>query len=68
MAAIALSVSLVVAVTSGYATVESMAYRFVNRYMGTADAMLTLKKATQLGPAPDVPRSRSWTRSGATPT
>ena len=43
VAAIALSVSLVVAVTSGYATVESMAFRFVGRFMGTADAMLTLK-------------------------
>ncbi len=45
VAAIALSVSLVVAVTSGYATVEAMAFRFVGRYMGTADAMLT-KQAT----------------------
>jgi putative ABC transport system permease protein len=39
--AIALSVSLVVAVTSGYASVEAMAYRFSNRYMGTADAVIT---------------------------
>lgn len=40
-AAIALSVSLVVAVTSGYASVEAMAYRFTVRYMGTADAVIT---------------------------
>jgi len=40
-AAIALSVSLVVAVTSGYASVEAMAYRFTARYMGTADAVIT---------------------------
>ena len=43
VAAIALSVSLVVAVTSGYASVESMAYRFVTRYMGSADAIITLR-------------------------
>jgi putative ABC transport system permease protein len=41
IAAIALSVSLVVAVTSGYASVEAMAYRFANRYMGSADAVIT---------------------------
>jgi len=40
-AAIALSVSLVVAVTSGYASVEAMAYKFANRYMGSADAIIT---------------------------
>jgi putative ABC transport system permease protein len=40
-AAIALSVSLVVAVTSGYASVEAMAYKFAARYMGTADAVIT---------------------------
>ena len=39
--AIALSVSLVVAVTSGYASVESMAYKFASRYMGSADAVIT---------------------------
>ncbi len=43
ISAIALSVSLVVAVTSGYASVESMAYRFISRYMGSADAIITLK-------------------------
>jgi putative ABC transport system permease protein len=56
VAAIALSVSLVVAVTSGYATVESMAFRFVNRFMGTADAMLT-KKAVGSDPRPTFPES-----------
>ena len=40
-AAIALSVSLVVSVTSGYASVEAMAYKFAARYMGTADAIIT---------------------------
>jgi putative ABC transport system permease protein len=30
-----------VAVTSGYASVEAMAYRFAARYMGTADAVIT---------------------------
>ncbi len=56
VAAIALSVSLVVAVTSGYATVESMAFRFVNRFMGTADAMLTVK-AVGSDPHPSFPES-----------
>jgi putative ABC transport system permease protein len=41
IAAIALSVSLVVSVTSGYSSVEAMAYRFAGRYMGSADAVLT---------------------------
>jgi putative ABC transport system permease protein len=43
VAAIALSVSLVVSVTSGYASVEASAYQFLSRYMGTADAMITHK-------------------------
>lgn len=65
-AAIALSVSLVVAVTSGYASVESMAYRFTARYMGTADAVITRKGAAssffpesvvdQLRQDPDIKR------------
>jgi putative ABC transport system permease protein len=41
IAAIALSVSLVVSVTSGYASIEAMAYRFAGRYMGSADAVIT---------------------------
>ena len=55
-AAIALSVSLVVAVTSGYATVEHMAQSFVTRFMGTADAMLT-KKALGNDDRPPFPES-----------
>ena len=43
VAAIALSVSLVVSVTSGYASVEATAYKFLSRFMGTADAMITHK-------------------------
>ncbi len=43
ISAIMLSVSLVVSVTSGYASVEAMAYRFISRYMGSADAIITLK-------------------------
>jgi len=38
--AIALSVSLVVAVTSGYRSMEASALRFMNHYMGTADAFI----------------------------
>jgi putative ABC transport system permease protein len=65
-AAIALSVSLVVSVTSGYASVEAMAYRFVARYMGSADAVITRRSMTvnqfseslvdQLRADPDVKR------------
>ena len=41
VAAVALSVSLVVSVTSGYASVEAMAYNFAARYMGSADLIIT---------------------------
>jgi putative ABC transport system permease protein len=41
VAAIALSVSLVVSVTSGYKSIHDAALKFLNRYMGTADAMIT---------------------------
>jgi putative ABC transport system permease protein len=39
-AAIALSVSLVVAVTSGYKSMEQAALRYLNRYMGASDAFV----------------------------
>jgi putative ABC transport system permease protein len=38
--AIALSVSLVVAVTSGYKSIEGSVLRFLNQYMGAADAYI----------------------------
>jgi putative ABC transport system permease protein len=38
--AIALSVSLVVAVTSGYKSIEGAAVKFLNQYMGSADAYI----------------------------
>ncbi|MGD0388089.1 MAG: FtsX-like permease family protein [Tepidisphaeraceae bacterium] len=41
VAAIALSVSLVVAVTSGYKSMQGAALKFLDRYMGAADAMIT---------------------------
>jgi putative ABC transport system permease protein len=41
IAAIALSVSLVVAVTSGYASIEAAAYKFFTHYLGTTDATIT---------------------------
>jgi putative ABC transport system permease protein len=44
--AIALSVSLVVAVTSGYASLEAMAGKFAGRYMGSADAVITRRSVT----------------------
>jgi len=39
--AIALSVSLVVAVTSGYASLEAAAYKFFTHYLGTTDSTIT---------------------------
>lgn len=41
VAAIALSVSLVVAVTSGYASVEAAAYKFLTQYLGSTDLTIT---------------------------
>jgi putative ABC transport system permease protein len=41
VAAIALSVSLVVSVTSGYASVEAAAFKFLSSYLGAHDAQLT---------------------------
>src|SRR5205809_698963 len=40
VAAVALSVSLVVSVTSGYASIEATALRFMNRFMGATDAQI----------------------------
>jgi putative ABC transport system permease protein len=45
-AAIALSVSLVVAVTSGYASVEKLAMHFVDKYMGSADLVITERRSS----------------------
>jgi putative ABC transport system permease protein len=41
LAAIALSVSLVVAVTSGYKSLQASALTFLNRYMGAFDAVIS---------------------------
>src|SRR3954470_21391702 len=41
VAAIALSVSLVVSVTSGYASVEAAVYKYLSQYMGSTDAEIT---------------------------
>src|SRR5579872_6365586 len=40
LSAIGLSVSLVVAVTTGYKSMEGMALKFLNQYMGAADMMI----------------------------
>jgi putative ABC transport system permease protein len=40
VAAVALSVSLVVTVTSGYRSMEQSALRYLNQYMGAADALV----------------------------
>lgn len=51
-AAVALSVSLVVAVTSGYASAEAVAYRLLAVYMGTADVQIT--RPGEKGGIPDT--------------
>ena len=43
IAAIALSVSLVVSVTSGYTSAEAAAYEFLAQFIGTTDASITRK-------------------------
>ena len=40
IAAIAMSVSLVVSVTSGYTSIEAAAYKFFTRWLGSTDAVL----------------------------
>jgi putative ABC transport system permease protein len=56
VAAIALSVSLVVSVTSGYASIEASIYKMLSHFMGTADAMITHKGDSH----GDVPESVVW--------
>src|SRR5580765_3267706 len=41
VAAIALSVSLVVAVTSGYASIEAAARKFLSQFLGSWDAQIS---------------------------
>jgi putative ABC transport system permease protein len=41
VAAVALSVSLVVAVTSGYTSAEAAAYKYLAQFIGTTDAQIT---------------------------
>ncbi|MGA2229440.1 MAG: FtsX-like permease family protein [Tepidisphaeraceae bacterium] len=50
--AIALSVSLVVAVTSGYASVESAALAYLNRYLGSADGEISRPQTLTDGTVP----------------
>src|SRR5688572_30348486 len=38
VAAVALAVSLVVSVTSGYASIEAAVYKYLNQYLGSVDA------------------------------
>src|SRR6185437_17003996 len=47
-AAVALSVSLVVAVTSGYASAEGAARYFLNKYLGSTDAYIDRHGRTPL--------------------
>jgi len=56
IAAIALSVSLVVSVTTGYRSVLAMAHRFQDLYMGSADAQITRRDESRT----EVPESIVW--------
>src|SRR3954471_8208434 len=47
--AIALSVSLVVSVTSGYASVLAAAQKFLDQYLGSTDAQITQKDEDRSG-------------------
>src|SRR5205814_1601392 len=51
VAAIALSVSLVVAVTSGYASVREAVRKFMDQWMGAIDALVT-RQSDPHGPVP----------------
>lgn len=53
VAAIALSVSLVVSVTTGYASIEAAVYKYLNQYMGTVDAEIFRANDPALG-TPDT--------------
>ncbi len=56
VAAIALSVSLVVSVTSGYASIEASAFKFLSRFMGSADVLIT----HQGDPHANIPETVVW--------
>ena len=56
VAAIALSVSLVVSVTSGYASMEAAVYKYLNQYMGTVDAEIVRPNDPSTGTSEDLIR------------
>ena len=56
IAAIALSVSLVVSVTTGYASVEAAVYKYLNQYMGTVDAEIVRANDPSLGTSDELIR------------
>ena len=62
VAAIALSVSLVVAVTTGYNSVEAAVHFFIDKYMGATDARSAAEKITRGAGS----RSGWWMRFGKT--
>src|SRR5260370_19419099 len=53
VSAIALSISLVVAVTSGYASAIAAAEKFLGYYMGSADLQITRSKGDPHGTFPE---------------
>jgi putative ABC transport system permease protein len=54
VAAVALSVSLVVSVTSGYASMEATALKFLSRFMGSMDAQIYRRTDGIGGVEPDL--------------
>ena len=52
--AVALSVSLVVSVTSGYASVEAAIYKYVNQYLGTTDVEIVRANDPAVGTSEDL--------------
>ena len=54
VAAIALSVSLVVSVTSGYASVEAAVHKYLAQYMGSTDVEIVRATDPAVGTSEDV--------------
>jgi len=54
VAAVALAVSLVVSVTSGYASVEAAIYKYLNQYLGTVDVEIFRSNDPSVGASEDL--------------
>src|SRR5215213_5920121 len=54
IAAVALAVSLVVSVTSGYASIEAAVYKYLNQYLGTIDVEIVRANDPAVGTSEDL--------------